>query len=65
MRKVVGEHTLVWHGGWSGAVQFPHLYAKSKNEKFLTVAQVRNNGNIKVPLTRGANKLSREEKQSY
>lgn len=32
MRKVVGngKHTLVWHGGWSGAVQFPHLYAKAK-----------------------------------
>jgi hypothetical protein len=56
-----GNSILFWYDIWFGEVPFyilfPNLFAKAKSLVLITLAQVWNNGNIKIPLTRGASLL--------
>jgi hypothetical protein len=52
-----GTSILFWYDVWFGEVPFyilfSNLFAKAKSSRVITVAQVWNNDNIKIPLTRG------------
>jgi hypothetical protein len=52
-----GESILFWFDVWYGEVPFyilfPHLFAKAKTPKLITMEHVWNKGNIKIPLTDG------------
>lgn len=45
------------------SIQLPALFEKAKYIDTLTVAQVYNSGNLKLPLSRGASLQLRQEKQ--
>jgi hypothetical protein len=61
-----GNSILFWYDIWVGEVPFyilfPNLFAEAKSSGLITLAQVWNNGNIKISLTRGASLLLRREK---
>jgi hypothetical protein len=61
-----GKSILFWFDVWFGEVPFyilfSNLFAKAKTPGVITVAQVWNNGNVKIPLTKGASLLLRWEK---
>jgi hypothetical protein len=52
----------VWYGEVPFYLLFLNLFAKAKTPRVITVAQVWNKGNIKIPLTREASLLLRREK---
>jgi hypothetical protein len=68
MKKVVGneQDTLFWldnyYNDFALSVQFPILYSKAKTVDSLILAQVWNDGNVKILLTRGASLELRKEK---
>jgi hypothetical protein len=52
----------IWYGEVPFYIQYPNLFAKTKSPLTITMAQVWNLGNFKIPLTRGASLLLRAEK---
>jgi hypothetical protein len=61
-----GESILFWFDVWYGEVPFyilfPNHFAKAKTPGLITMEQVWNKGNVKIPLTREASLLLRREK---
>jgi hypothetical protein len=47
----------VWYGEFPFYILFPNLFAKAKTPRLITVEQVWNKGNVKIPLIRGASLL--------
>jgi hypothetical protein len=52
----------VWYGEVPFYILFPNLFAKAKTPGLITMEQVWNKGNVKIPLTREASLLLRREK---
>jgi hypothetical protein len=53
-----GHNILFWFDIWYGElpfyIKYPNLFAKAKSPLTITLAQIWNLGNFKIPLTRGA-----------